>query len=177
MQQVRGQTNSFRYRKVGNYTIRVCPEDSVSDILLRLFAGLIAGNKIFISIPMQMQQSRIASFLKSRYLETIRNNFTLNFEDEEELCKKILTKSMERLSYTHPNKIPCNIYKAAIQVNLPIFKHKPIEEGRFLMLEQYFEQSISHTYHRYGNLGFKQFEIESSSKQAITNNVPIPVPL
>ena len=162
MQQVRGQTNSFRYRKVGNYTIRVCPEDSVSDILLRLFAGLIAGNKIFISIPIQMQQSRIASFLKSRYLETIRNNFTLNFEDDEVLYKKILTKSMERLSYTHPNKIPCNIYKAAIQVNLPIFKHKPIEEGRFLMLEQYFEQSISHTYHRYGNLGFKQFEIESS---------------
>ena len=65
---------------------------------------------------------------------------------------------MDRLAYTHSERVPTEIFKAAISVNLPIIHHKPVLEGRFLMLEQFNEQCISHTYHRYGNSGLKQFE-------------------
>jgi len=160
-QQVIGQKNIFRYRKVGKYTVRVCPKDPVSDILLRLFAGLIAGNNVSISIPEHMRENKTACFLKSHFLQPIQNKFSLEFESDEELYTKILKNQLNRLAYTHPKKIPSNIYKAAVQVNLPILRYKPLVEGRFLMLEQFNEQCVTYTYHRYGNLGLKQFEKQS----------------
>ena len=163
-QQVIGQKNTFRYRKVGKYTIRVSPEDPISSILLRLCAGLIAGNKISISIPEQMRENKTTCFLKSYFLQPIQNKFSLDFENNEELRTKILTNQIGRLAYTHPKKIPSNIYKAAVQVNLPILRYKPLVEGRFLLLEQLNEQCVTHTFHRYGNLGFKQFEKHARRK-------------
>jgi len=158
-QNVIGQKNIFRYRKVVEYTIRVCPEDPVSDILLRLFAGLIAGNKMSVSIiPEQMLENKTIHFLKSHFLQPIQNNFSLKFENDEKLCARILKNQIKRLAYIHPKKIPDKVYKAAIQVNLPIIYSKPLVEGRFLMLEQFNEQCVTYTYHRYGNLGLKQFE-------------------
>ena len=157
-QLVIGQKNTSRYRKVGKYTIRVCPEDPVSDILLRLLAGLIAGNKVSISIPEQMRENKTVCFLKSHFLQPVKNKFSLEFENDEELRTKILENKINRLAYTHPKKIPDNIYKAVAQVNVPIFRYKPLVEGRFLMLEQFNEQCVTYTYHRYGNLDLKQFE-------------------
>lgn len=160
-----GQKNTFRYRKVGKYTIRVCPEDPVSDILLRLFAGLIAGNKVSISIPEQMRENKTVCFLKSHFLQPIQNKFSLEFENDEELRTKILENQINRLAYTHPKKIPDNIYKASVQVNLPILRYKLLVEGRFLMLEQFNEQCVTYTYHRYGNLGLKQFEKQTHQNE------------
>ena len=158
-QKVIGQKNIFRYRKAGECTIRVCPGDSVSDILLRLFAGLIAGNKITVSIiPEQILENKTISFLKSHFLQPIQNNFFLKFENDEKLYARILKNQINRLAYIHPKNIPDKIHKAAIQVNLPVICSKPLVEGRFLMLEQFNEQCITYTYHRYGNLGLKQFE-------------------
>lgn len=155
-QQVLGQENIFRYRKVGNYTMRVHPEDLISDILLRLLAGVIAGNDISISIPASMRDNNVTGFLKSHFLQPI--TYSLSIESDDELRAHILSNRIDRLAYTHPEKVPENIYHAAVQVNLPIIRQKPLMEGRFLMLEQFNEQCITYTYHRYGNLGLKQFE-------------------
>ncbi len=82
-QKVMGQKNIFRYRKVGEYTIRVCSEDPVSDILLRLFAGLIAGNKMSINIrPGHTLKNKTICFLKSHFLQPIQNNFYFKFEND-----------------------------------------------------------------------------------------------
>jgi len=158
-QKVMGQKNIFRYRKVGEYTIRVCPGDPLSDILLRLFAGLIVGNKMSINIrPGHTLKNKTICFLKSHFLQPIQNNFSLKIENDEKLCANILKNKINRLAYTHPQKVPDKIYQAAVQVNLPIFCSKSLVEGRFLMLEQFNEQCVTYTYHRYGNLGLKQFE-------------------
>ena len=158
-QKVMGQKNIFRYRKVGEYTIRVCPEDPLSDILLRLFAGLIAGNKMSINIrPGHTVKNKTICFLKSHFLQPIKSNVSLKFDNDEKLRSNILKNQIKRLAYIHPQKIPDKVYKAAIQVNLPIICTKPLVEGRFLMLEQFNEQCITYTYHRYGNHGLKQFE-------------------
>jgi RHH-type transcriptional regulator, proline utilization regulon repressor / proline dehydrogenase / delta 1-pyrroline-5-carboxylate dehydrogenase len=157
-QQVIGQENIFRYRKVGKYTIRVHQEDSISDMLLRLIAGVIAGNNVSVSLPYSMCETKISRSLESHYLQLIRKSFSISFESDQELGNKILGNYMDRLAYTHSERVPTEIFKAAISVNLPIIHHKPVLEGRFLMLEQFNEQCISHTYHRYGNSGLKQFE-------------------
>jgi RHH-type transcriptional regulator, proline utilization regulon repressor / proline dehydrogenase / delta 1-pyrroline-5-carboxylate dehydrogenase len=163
-QQVIGQENIFRYRKAGRYLIRVCPDDLTSDILLRLCAGLIAGNEVSISMPEKMREDKSTHFLKSHFLQPIQNKFSLDFESDDELCTKILTDQVDRIAYTHSKNIPNSIYKTAVQVNLPIFSNRPLTEGRFLLLEQFNEQCITYTHHRYGNLGFKQFEKDTSRK-------------
>ncbi len=163
-QVVRGQENIFRYRRVGNYTIRIDPKDSMGDVLLRLFAGVTAGNKISISIPEDMAENKMVNFLKSEFLESIRNNFSLDIESDNKLISKILKNSMNRLVYTHPSNVPLDVYKAAIQVNLPIIRKATLAEGRLLMLEQFDEQSITNTFHRYGNLGLKGFDMEHTGK-------------
>ena len=160
LQQVIGQKNIFRYGKVGKYTIRVCPEDLVSDIILRLIAGLIAGNKVSISIPLQMRADKITRFLRSHFLKPVKNKFSIEFENDEQLCTKIMGNQICRLAYTYPQQVSNNIYRAANKVNIPIIRHKPLLEGRFLMLEQFDEQSITYTYHRYGNLGLNQIETQ-----------------
>ena len=96
--------------------------------------------------------------LKSHFLQPVQNNFFLKFENDEKLYARILKNQINRLAYIHPKNIPDKIHKAAIQVNLPVICSKPLVEGRFLMLEQFNEQCITYTYHRYGNLGLKQFE-------------------
>jgi RHH-type proline utilization regulon transcriptional repressor/proline dehydrogenase/delta 1-pyrroline-5-carboxylate dehydrogenase len=160
-QQVLGQKNIFRYRKVGSFTIRAHPKDSASDILMRLLAGTIAGNHVSVSIPGDMGTDKIVLFLNSQYLQPIHESFSVDIETDDELCKKILSKQIDRLAYTNLHIVPDQVYKAAVQVNLPIFRQKPIAEGRFLLLEQCDEQCVSYTYHRYGNSGLKQFEGET----------------
>ena len=164
-QQVVGQENIFRYRKVGRYLVRVCPEDLISDILLRLCAGLIAGNEVSISIPEMMRENKSTQFLRSQFLKPIQNKFSLDFESNEELCTKILKNQLNRIAYTQSQNIPDSVYKAAVQVNLPIFLDRPIAEGRFLLLEQFNEQCVTYTHHRYGNLGFRQFENDVCHKE------------
>ena len=157
-QAVIGQENIFRYRRAGNFTIRVAEGDALSDILLRLFAGLIAGNSVAVSFPKEMSSGKFVEFLKSHFLESVKNLFSLFIEKDEELQSRILEKSIDRLAYTHSDKIPEFIFEAAIEVNLPILRQKPLTEGRILLLEQFDEQSITNTFHRYGNLGLKGLE-------------------
>ena len=82
------------------------------------------------------------------------------YESDEELCQRILSKSISRLAYSSPDAVPLAIFKVSSEVHLTIFRSKPVVEGRYLMLEQYYEQTISNTYHRYGNPGLKQFELQ-----------------
>ncbi|PJA94774.1 hypothetical protein CO130_02790, partial [Candidatus Jorgensenbacteria bacterium CG_4_9_14_3_um_filter_38_10] len=101
-QVVVGQTNSFRYRRVGNYTLRVQPKDSLADVLLRLFAGVIAGNKVFVSIAENQPGNTIMEFLESQFLDSLRNRFSLKVQNDATLLSHILGNRIDRLAYTHP---------------------------------------------------------------------------
>jgi len=162
-QEVLGQKNIFRYRKVGNFTIRVHEKDALSDTLLRLMAGVIAGNNVSISFPESMRKHKVVEFFDSRFLQPLRNSFTQNFETDDDLQQKIQKNQLARLAYTSEGNLPDTILKTAVEFNLPVFRVKPSLEGRFLMLEQFDEQSISYTFQRYGNLGMKPFEKPSTS--------------
>ena len=100
-------------------------------------------------------------FLESQFLDSLRNRFSLKVQNDATLLSHILGNRIDRLAYTHPDKVPSSIYEAAIEVNLPIIRQRPLTEGRFLMLEQFNEQTITHSYHRYGNLGLKGLNMEN----------------
>jgi RHH-type proline utilization regulon transcriptional repressor/proline dehydrogenase/delta 1-pyrroline-5-carboxylate dehydrogenase len=154
-EEVRGQINSFRYRKVGAFAIRICSGDRLSDVLLRVFAGIIAGNQLTISIPNEMKSNGIIKFLQSVYCKGLSDSFRLIFESDLELSFRIANKAIARLAYAGKEKVPSEIFSIAAENGLTILWDSPLTEGRVMMLEQFYEQSLCHTYHRYGNLGLR----------------------
>lgn len=162
--EVRGQFNTFRYRKVEEFTIRICLDDRLSDVLLRIFAGVIAGNRITISIPLEMKSNGITLFLQSAYCNDLRENFQIKFENDLELANSIGEKKIVRLAYNGKEKVPGEIYSAAVESGLTILTAPPLTEGRIALLEQFNEQSICHTYHRYGNLGLRGAQAKFKKK-------------
>jgi RHH-type transcriptional regulator, proline utilization regulon repressor / proline dehydrogenase / delta 1-pyrroline-5-carboxylate dehydrogenase len=157
-EEVRGQINTFRYRKVENFTIRSCLEDRLSDVLLRVFAGVIAGNQLTISIPNEMKDDGIVDFLQSVYCNGLSDSFQLIFETDLELSYRIANKEIVRLAYAGKEKVPTNIFSIASENGLTVLWDRPLTEGRITMLEQFYEQSLCYTYHRYGNLGLRGVE-------------------
>jgi RHH-type proline utilization regulon transcriptional repressor/proline dehydrogenase/delta 1-pyrroline-5-carboxylate dehydrogenase len=155
---VRGQINIFRYRKVGKFTIRVDSDDRFSDILLRVFAVVIAENELTVSLPIEMKESNIAEFLKSSFCRYFWDCLRLKFETDSELSQRISEGEISRLAYAGKDKVPASIFSIAAQNGLTVLWNSPLTEGRIMMLEQFYEQSLCHTYHRYGNLGLRGVE-------------------
>jgi len=163
-EEVRGQLNTFRYRKVGDFTVRVHIEDKLSDVLLRVLAAIIAGNKITVSVPIEMKSGEIVEFLQIPLLKELRDNFHLKFESDLELAYRIHRKQITRIAYAGKTKVPKEVFSVAVKNGLTVLVDAPLTEGRIAMLEQFFEQSLSHTYHRYGNLGLRGVHAKKSSK-------------
>ncbi len=162
-EEVRGQINLFCYRKVEKFTIRICLDDRLSDVLLRVFAGIIAGNRLTISAPIEMKSCGIVSFLKSVYCKGLRDSFQLIFENDLELSNRISKKEIVRLAYAGKEKVPEDIFSIAAENGLTILWNRPLTEGRIMMLEQFYEQSLCQTYHRYGNLGLRGVEAKMNN--------------
>ncbi len=162
--EVRGQINTFRYRKVKNFTIRIHLEDRLSDVLLRAFAGIITGNSLTISVPSEMKASGIVEFLGSSFCKELRNYFNLKFESDLELANAIADKKITRLAYNGKIKVPAKIFSAAAENGLTILSNPPLIEGRIALLEQFNEQSLCYTYHRYGNLGLRGVKEKQNGK-------------
>ncbi|MBW2486220.1 MAG: hypothetical protein JRE72_02285 [Deltaproteobacteria bacterium] len=56
--------------------------------------------------------------------------------------------------------MPPQLFKAAAKTGFYIARSPVTMEGRIELLQYYRQQSICHTYHRYGNLGDRSQEWE-----------------
>ena len=59
----------------------------------------------------------------------------------------------DRIIYSDIAKVPGLVFQAAADSLTFIIRQKPMMEGRLELLNYFIEQSISHSYHRYGNIG------------------------
>ena len=74
-------------------------------------------------------------------------------ESDELLADRIRHHQMDRLRYAAPDRVPEIVHRAAAATGLCIISRPVLAEGRIELLWYLQEQSISHDYHRYGNLG------------------------
>ena len=65
----------------------------------------------------------------------------------------IITKAPREIPYK--GSIPKIVFKNAAKSTTFIIRQKPLMEGRLELLNYFQEQSISHSYHRYGNISSK----------------------
>ena len=147
---VRGEDNLFKYLPLHRITIRVSKEDGLFDVLSRIIAARIAQTSLHVSIELGAENS-VISFLYENQSLLLGQNDTLAREDEAAFAKNF--EYVDKIFYTHAALISPFVYEEAAKKAKCIVRSKPLMEGRVELLHYFAEQSISHSYHRYGNLG------------------------
>ncbi|MCA9211794.1 MAG: bifunctional proline dehydrogenase/L-glutamate gamma-semialdehyde dehydrogenase [Planctomycetales bacterium] len=146
-----GQDNDRRYLPVHMLCIRVTPNDDWYDIFARAAAAKAAGCRAIVNSmpdtpldPVEVLHELTESWAAD--LEFIE-------QSDESLVEAINAQQIGRLRYSSPNSVNRTIRKAVIGKSVHIADRPVLDEGRIELLWYLQEQSISHNYHRYGNLG------------------------
>ncbi|RXK07817.1 bifunctional proline dehydrogenase/L-glutamate gamma-semialdehyde dehydrogenase [Halarcobacter bivalviorum] len=150
---VRGEDNHFRYLPLNNVLIRVSNDDTLFDILSRILAARVAKVHFKVSLD---ENAKVKPFLEEAYsmLFTARDNLVVQDEDK---FKKEISK-YDRVIFSDISKVSEEVFKEAAKTVTFIVRAKPMMEGRLELLNYFIEQSVSHSYHRYGNIGARDLE-------------------
>ena len=151
-----GQDNLRRYLPLREVRVRVHPADSLFEIFARACAAQAAGCRALMSTPPD---------LHSRAVQTL-DDFTdawagaIEFleETDERLAAALRRGEVERVRYAAPDRVPLEVRAAAAEAFVFLADTPVLAEGRVELLWYLREQSVSHDYHRYGNLGARAEE-------------------
>ncbi len=154
-----GEDNFRRYLPVEPLRIRVHSEDSLSDIFCRAVATRAAGSRATVSIPPLLAgPAADAVELLDRLTDAWGGAIEFIAEDEASVGAAIRLGQVARLRYAAPERVPASMRVAAAEV-LQYVSDTPVSlNGRVELLWYVREQSVSHVYHRYGNLGLRANE-------------------
>lgn len=147
---VRGEDNLFKYLPLHKIALRVGKEDKLFDVISRIMAARIAQTSLHISIDLGAESS-VISFLFENQDLLLGKHDLIEREDEATFVKSFET--VAKIFYAPKVAISSFVYEAAAKKAKCLVKSTPLMEGRIEMLHYFEEQSISHSYHRYGNLG------------------------
>jgi len=149
---VRGEDNHFRYIPLKNVVIRVEKSDNLFDTVARVLAARVSKVNFKVSIN---KNDEVKNFLENAKELFISNDSLI---EEDDIAFAQTLKDFERIIYSNINKVPDIIFKKASQTVTFIIRQKPMMDGRLELLNYFEEQSISHSFHRYGNIGARGIE-------------------
>jgi len=152
---LRGEDNIFRYLPLGRVAVRVTKGDTLFDIVSRILAAKVSGVSLHVSIESSLENS-VVSFIYENKDTLFNVSDKLVRENEKEFVKCF--KNVDRLIYSDISKVSKYVFTEAAKIAKFIVRGKPMMEGRLELLNYFGEQSISHSYHRYGNLGVRALE-------------------
>ncbi len=147
---VRGEDNHFRYLALKNVVIRVEKDDTIFEIVSRILAANVSKVDFTVSVN---NNDEIYDFLDNAKVLFDLNDILIK-ENNQEFSKTL--NLFNRIIYSNITKIPAEIFNKASKTATFIVRQKPLMEGRLELLNYFEEQSISHLYHRYGNIGSRE---------------------
>jgi RHH-type proline utilization regulon transcriptional repressor/proline dehydrogenase/delta 1-pyrroline-5-carboxylate dehydrogenase len=151
-----GQDNLRRYRPVRRLRIRLHPDDDFFELFARVAAAKAVGCHTAVS---SAPDARIPGLsLLEELTEPWAGAIEFVEESDQELAEVIREGQTDRLRYAAPERIPELIFQAAAETGFFLARSPVLAEGRIELLWYLREQSISHDYHRYGNLGSRADE-------------------
>jgi RHH-type proline utilization regulon transcriptional repressor/proline dehydrogenase/delta 1-pyrroline-5-carboxylate dehydrogenase len=154
---LRGQDNILRYLPVGTFVVRLHEKDSLFDSLARIAAAQTTGCRIMISAPKKLHNT-VTQFLDGAEGRRLTGDRPVMRESDDDLIGKI--SEIDRIRFAAPDRVPHELFEAAAKTGFYIARSPVMMEGRIELLHYYRQQSICHTYHRYGNLGERALEWE-----------------
>jgi RHH-type transcriptional regulator, proline utilization regulon repressor / proline dehydrogenase / delta 1-pyrroline-5-carboxylate dehydrogenase len=152
-----GEDNIRRYIPLREIRIRVSPDDTLAETALRIMAARVTGAQAVVSCapgaaPAWLDLLDVASREWAAGIEFLE-------ESDEALRTDIGASHVARIRYAAPDRVPPAIRRAAAEMPGACVVDEPVTpEGRVELLWYLREQSLSHAYHRYGNLGARAAE-------------------
>ncbi|MCK5111529.1 MAG: bifunctional proline dehydrogenase/L-glutamate gamma-semialdehyde dehydrogenase [Arcobacteraceae bacterium] len=154
---IRGESNIIRYLPVKSVLLRVEEDDELDEILTTIMAVKMVGADFHISIPKKSKKAELI-WIESKQAAFIGENDSISRDDEDELIAKI--PMSQRVRFLHPNNVTNNIYNSISDKAIYIASDNFLSHGRLELMHYFIEQSISNSYHRYGNLGIQGLTLE-----------------
>jgi len=154
---IRGESNIIRYIPVKSVLLRVKDEDDLSEILTSIMAIKMIGAKLHISIPHKTKKAELI-WLESKKRSFIGTDDTFSRDDEDMLLEEM--SKVERIRYLSPNNVCDVTYKRLAPDARYVASDPFVSHGRIELMHYFIEQSISNSYHRYGNLGIQGLTLE-----------------
>tara|TARA_R110002096_G_scaffold143328_1_gene299061 strand:- start:9146 stop:12841 length:3696 start_codon:yes stop_codon:yes gene_type:complete len=146
-----GQDNHRRYLPVPFMRIRVHKDDSAFEVFAQVCAARIAGCRITLSSPVGPRTAILE--LLDVMTDTWGGALEFVEESDEALADIVQRRQTDRIRYASLARVPEAILRAVGDTGIYIARAPVLAEGRVELLWYLKEQSISHDYHRYGNLG------------------------
>lgn len=144
--QILGESNVFRYRKLGRVLLRLSPESKSVDVERVLLATQYCDVPLYVSLS---DESAKADILK---LDSWRH-ITVKVEDEAQFIKQIQSKQyqyQQRIRAIDP--VSDAVRDSAISAHVMIADAAVVSNGRLELRHYLQEQSMTQTTHRYGNI-------------------------
>ncbi|MCA9247991.1 MAG: aldehyde dehydrogenase family protein, partial [Planctomycetales bacterium] len=145
-----GQDNLRRYLPAANVRIRADAADRSWEVLARMAAAKTVGSRITISEPPGERLPHVA--LLDRMTESWAGAIEFLPESNEQLAEVIRQGRVDRVRFASPDRVPDVVRSAAAAAGFYLADEQVHRCGRLELLHYVQEQSISHDYHRYGNL-------------------------
>ncbi len=151
---IRGESNIIRYLNIDSVMFRFDKDDSLYEMLSSIAAAKMSGVRVYISVSDNSSQN--LSWLESKKSIILDEDDAFVVEDQDTLLKSI--KEVQRVRVLNVNNIDKSLYQSAAEDTVHIASEPFISNGRVELMHYFIEQSISNSYHRYGNLGIKAIE-------------------
>ena len=146
-----GQDNTRLYLEAGEVHVRIHPEDDLFEIFARVAAARCAGSRaIVVSDP---DVTHPAVTLLERLTEAWGGMIEFVYESDVQLAQALREGRARRVRYAAQERIPSLVLEAAAEPGVFIAGAPVLGHGRLELLWYLLEQSVSNSYHRYGNLG------------------------
>lgn len=149
---IRGESNIVRYLGVENVLLRFENDDSLYEMLSSVYAARIAGAMVHISLPKQVLSNALA-WLINNAQTLLGDSGSLALENESELIESI--KKNGKIRFLKSLHVRRSIYEALADEAKHISSEPFVSCGRIELLHYFIEQSVTNSYHRYGNLGVR----------------------
>ncbi|MDR2401101.1 MAG: aldehyde dehydrogenase family protein, partial [Deferribacteraceae bacterium] len=135
---VRGEDNEFRYLPVKEVVVRYYNKEPFKDLAMIILAVRSLGIKLTVST----EEDSVLSINGINVVHESENAFYRRFDDLG-----------VRFRYLSLSSVKDEAYKAIYSKGGYFASKKVLLEGRFELLNYLLEQTVSTSYHRYGNLG------------------------
>ncbi len=146
-----GQDNLRRYRPVRSITIRVAPGDALGDALVALSAAMAVRSQVTLSIDPKTDTA--SKELLESTADFVPGMIEPLEETDTELANRIGEGHVQRLRSLCGTRTSLAVIRACADQFASVINDPVLRDGRIECLRYIDEQSISHDYHRYGNLG------------------------
>jgi RHH-type proline utilization regulon transcriptional repressor/proline dehydrogenase/delta 1-pyrroline-5-carboxylate dehydrogenase len=157
-----GEDNFRRYLPVARLWVRLHKDDTPFEIFARAVAARAAGCRPVISAPPDLAgPGHDACELLDSLTDGWAAAIEFVHETDPELAAAIGSGRVGRVRYAAPDRVPESIRRASAESFVYLADAPPLAHGRVELLWYLQEQSVSHVYHRYGNLGRRAGETRS----------------